>query len=500
MKLRSFTVLLLTFSLLLSLSACGGSYSAGGPVPSGQGEESPKSATLTERWKVCKVDEASLLAFPERDDGTAGELCDISLSNVDETNGKLQPGVIVEVVYDGYVLETWPGQINNVKSVTVVEQGEDFMTFYLDILDGLYKAKPDMNPEDSMETSITYGLDLSGVHNLSTAEKEVLGYLFTCAHDTDWKNAQPAGYVLGTYEELAEKGYIDSEKSLFEDGILFTIEDEPAKDGKFSFAIKKWRSGDDDFGFRDCNAEKKDGAWSSTLLSFLSTYEDNLVTQQFKVCSVNEYSILAYKENENYDGLYSIPLNNVDETKGKLWPGATVEVVYTDIIQMTAPAKIPGVESITVVEQGEDFMTLYLDILDELYETDPGLNPEGSMEVSITYGLDLSGVHNLSEVEKGILANLFTNAHDTDWEKAQPAGFALGTYEELVEEGYIDGESLFFKDGVFFTITDEPVENGKFTFSAEKWRSGLGAISYTDSRAEKKDGVWTYELDGFAIS
>lgn len=226
----------------------------------------------------------------------------------------------------------------------------------------------------------------------------------------------------------------------------------------------------------------------------------NLVTHQFRVCSVDERHILAYKENETYDGLYNIPLTNVDETAGELRPGAVAEVVYAGVIMLSSPARIPGVESITVLEQGEDFMTLYLDILDKLYKKDPGLNPEGSMEVSITYGLDLTEVHNLSEEEKAVLAYLFTCSHDTDWEKAQPAGSVLGTYQELVDEGYIDGEKLSFGNGLLFTIKDEPAENGKFSFSAEKWRGGDGAVFYTDCKAEKKDGKWTYELGGFAIS
>ncbi len=264
MKLQRFAVPLLAFSLLLSLSACGG----GMPALSSQGEEISGPAMLTERWRVCEAGEASILAFPERDDRTTGELCHISLSNVDETNGKLQPGAVVEVVYDGCVLASWPGQIHNVGSVTVVEQGEDFMTLYLDILDELYETEPGLNPEGSMETSITYGLDLSGVHNLSETEKEVLGYLFTCAHDTDWEKAQPAGYALGTYEELAEKGYIDTEKLFFENGVLFTVTDEPAKDGRFSFSAQKWRGGDGAVFYTDSRAEKKDGNWTYELGGF----------------------------------------------------------------------------------------------------------------------------------------------------------------------------------------------------------------------------------------
>lgn len=226
-----------------------------------------------------------------------------------------------------------------------------------------------------------------------------------------------------------------------------------------------------------------------------------LVTERWKVYYVDEASLLALPEGaENTGELSSFSLINVDETKGKLARGAVVEIVYGGAIMACFPGRVTGVRSITVVEPGEDLLSLYLDILDELYETDPGLNPEGSMEVSITYGIDLSEVHNLTEADKGMVAYFFSGSHDTDWEKAQPAGFVLGTYQELVDQGYIDGEELYFEDGVLFTIRDEPAENGKFSFSAQKWRSGTGAIFYDDCQAEKKDGVWTYELGGFAIS
>ncbi len=229
--------------------------------------------------------------------------------------------------------------------------------------------------------------------------------------------------------------------------------------------------------------------------------EPVLCTERWKVYNVNEHSLLALPEDaENTGELTNFSLVNVDETNGKLARGAVVEIVYGGATMMCYPGRVTGVKSITVVEQGEDLLTLYLDMLDEIYETDPGLNPEGSMETPLTYGYDLTEVHNLTEVEKSMLAFFFTNSHNTDWEKAQPAGSVFGTYRELVEEGYIDGENLYFENGLLFTVRDEPVEKGKISFSVEKWRSGLGAIFYMDCTARKKDGDWTYELGGFAIS
>lgn len=257
--------LLCVLALILALPACGNDE---GNVQAGGAGSEPSVQTMAERWRVCQVKERSILAFPEREDGTAGELCFVSLENLDETAGKLAPGAVVEVVYDGCVLETWPGQIPGVESVTVVEQGEDFMTLYLNVLDELYETSPGLNPEGSTEASTTYGFDLTGVHNLTEGEKEALAYLFTCTHNTDWEEAMPAGHVLGTFEELVDKGYIDGEKLYWEDGLLFTLEDEPAENGKLTFSAQKWRGGDGAIFYTDCKAKKEDGQWAYELGGF----------------------------------------------------------------------------------------------------------------------------------------------------------------------------------------------------------------------------------------
>lgn len=79
--------------------------------------------------------------------------------------------------------------------------------------------------------------------------------------------------------------------------------------------------------------------------------------------------------------------------------------------------------------------------------------------------------------------------------------YVTGTWEELCDQGYIDKENLYWDNGVFLSI--ELTEEGarKFTFTAEKWRGGLGAIFYTGCAAKPgRSGQWSYEPGGFAIS
>ena len=84
------------------------------------------------------------------------------------------------------------------------------------------------------------------------------------------------------------------------------------------------------------------------------------------------------------------------------------------------------------------------------------------------------------------------------------------TFDELREEGYLTGEKLeggstaySFTNGLLFTITpDESAEGESFSlpvvcFSAEKWRSPLGAYYFTASRG---DNGWEYTVGAEAIS
>ena len=67
-------------------------------------------------------------------------------------------------------------------------------------------------------------MDLSGFTGLTEGEKAAVAYAFGMEHDI-----LP---VMGTWEELAEQGYIDRENLYWEDGCLFSItgetEEEPA--------------------------------------------------------------------------------------------------------------------------------------------------------------------------------------------------------------------------------------------------------------------------------
>lgn len=169
--------------------------------------------------------------------------------------------------------------------------------------------------------------------------------------------------------------------------------------------------------------------------------------------------------------------------------GMLVEIHNTDGIQETYPAQIGG-GSITILPEKDNMCAMYLEVLEDLWETDEGLN-SGITEL----GVDLSNTR-LSPSEQAAVAYVFGMRHGL-----LPI---QGTFEELKELGYFtDSDSHpYWEDGCLFSIEETTSEDGKVTFNAQKWRSGLGAYYFfgcTSNRSEK--GVWSaYETDSQAIS
>ena len=141
-------------------------------------------------------------------------------------------------------------------------------------------------------------------------------------------------------------------------------------------------------------------------------------------------------------------------------------------------------------EESDAVTALYLDVIDDLYGASAALN-----DGIDTVGLDLSGAPNLSDDQKAAVADAVADKYGMT--------VVNGTWAELAEQGYIDGDKLFFPTGVFISVTadEKSVKDDSFTFDTEKWRSGTGAIFYTGcSAARGSDGSWSWEPGGFAIS
>ena len=105
---------------------------------------------------------------------------------------------------------------------------------------------------------LTYiGVDLSG-SSLSDSEQAAVAWTFAARH-----GGEP---VTGTWEELADQGYIDKEHLQWEDGCLFTITEKPVVGSydlrPIAFDAQKWRSGTGAYFFNSCTAtQSADGHW-----------------------------------------------------------------------------------------------------------------------------------------------------------------------------------------------------------------------------------------------
>lgn len=252
------------------------------------------------------------------------------------------------------------------------------------------------------------------------------------------------------------------------------------------------------------------------------TAESGQVTETFRLVTVgdsdNPASVLAKADGAAGD-VYTLDIFSVEDqtirgyTQEQMelldWSpraGALVEVTWDGTVMESYPAQFGEVDSVRILETGfDDLCRLYLDVLNDLWEVDPGLN-DGITEL----GVDLSET-SLPESEQSAVAYAFGMDHGL-----MPME---GTYQELVDQGYIDGENLFWEDGCLFSIRetqdedpvvfslpslgpgDEMPDYNGVRFVAEKWRSGTGAYCFSDCTAVSTGGQWgEYTVGTEAIS
>lgn len=209
--------------------------------------------------------------------------------------------------------------------------------------------------------------------------------------------------------------------------------------------------------------------------------EENAVYKTFRVAETLGDTLLLTGYGGDSAELYTLPVDALD---APVTDGEVINVWFETVLEIY-PAALGGVSRVEPAdESADDRCGLYLRVLEDLWETDPGLNGGISQ-----LGLDLSGITDLSGSEKAAVEYAFACAHDLF-----PA--LTGTWRELADQGYIDEENLIWEDGILFTLTGS-AEN----FDAQKWRSGLGAYFFTDCTASMSaDGSWTYQVGAEAIS
>ena len=278
----------LYFCLCLLAACAGGDISAGegadpGGTPSEEtqtGGETTEPGQVTETFRLVTAGDSGRPAVLAGVDGTSGDVYtldmfgveDVTLEGVSREEMALldwapAAGALVEVTWNGSVLESYPAQFGEVTAVRILEDGfDDQCRLYLDVLNDLWEVDPGLN-----EGITELGVDLSET-SLPESEQSAVAYAFGMEH-----GLMP---VEGTYQELVEAGYIDGENLLWEDGCLFSIKETQDQDPvAFSlpciapgeempdyngvrFDAEKWRSGTGAYSFTNCTAASLDGHWS----------------------------------------------------------------------------------------------------------------------------------------------------------------------------------------------------------------------------------------------
>ena len=183
--------------------------------------------------------------------------------------------------------------------------------------------------------------------------------------------------------------------------------------------------------------------------------------------------------------------------------GMTAYLHFGDVSSIPASGPLTDVDRIQVGSLGlmgcpgggyYDLCGFYLQVLEDLWNADPGLN-DGISYISVDL-TQAPGI--LTDGEKAAIAQIFAKAHG-----AEPLTL---TRAQLEVNGYLtDGA---WEDGVLFTIEPHAADQEEvyslpvLRFDAGKWRGPLGAYFFTDCTAVWPElGTWDgYTVGGEAIS
>ena len=202
--------------------------------------------------------------------------------------------------------------------------------------------------------------------------------------------------------------------------------------------------------------------------------------------------------------------------------GMMAEIVHSGWIQTTYPGQFSDVYEVRVYSLGSeknpggsyyDVCGLYLQVLEDLWNADPGLNSEIQyISVDLT---DAPG--NLTDGEKAAIAWIFGGKHGVQ-------ALTLSS-QELQEQGYFTEivytgtglpmssddnrpKAYLWEDGVLFTIIDNMGQDAVsyslpvIKFNAWKWRTPLGAYWFSNCSAVwPQMGTWSsYNIEYELIS
>lgn len=146
------------------------------------------------------------------------------------------------------------------------------------------------------------------------------------------------------------------------------------------------------------------------------------------------------------------------------------------------------------------YVQMYLNLLDDIIETDSGLNYDIEFISIDVESLDkeyldpeikgTTRVFDISEKDEQIILDYMKKYHNN---------IKSNNFEELKDQGEFDEKNLVL-DGILIYVSNiEIVSEDNFLISMVKYRSGLGAI-FPEYSVKYIDGNWEIEVVSMAIS
>ena len=204
----------------------------------------------------CRVMEMenTRMVLAELEGSTAGVytavLGDAVVKYEDPARTEVKAGDLVEVIFRGDIMETYPAQLGDISQLWVRGEGfDDRHVRYLELFEEFVREDP------ALADDITQcGLDLSRTA-LTPAEQSAVAWMLEPKLGVPVMNA--------TWEELAQQGYINREELYWEDGVFFSVTEKDSSAASLTFDAQMWRSGLGAQYFCDCTSSRTaNGPWS----------------------------------------------------------------------------------------------------------------------------------------------------------------------------------------------------------------------------------------------
>lgn len=256
MKRNRFLALLAAGCMAASLAGCAAPESGqAGGAPAASWDPCAAGGSAAPQWRIVDgAEEGSLLLASQRE---GGGLCRLEVGELPVTlDGRpagaadLRDGMLLNVQSDGAMREIWPEQFSEPLGIDAQSEGiDDRCGLVLQVFEDLWNTDEGLN-----EGAAKVGVDIDPALLPCEAERAGVAWRFGELH-----GLEP---LQGTWQELADQGYIQEKGLVWEDGCFFAFhaaENAKPAAGRLAFDAQKWRGGTGAYYFQNCTATEARG-------------------------------------------------------------------------------------------------------------------------------------------------------------------------------------------------------------------------------------------------